>query len=686
MAILTGLLIGGAGILPAGGTVPALAGTVGQRPSTPQILQPVLLAGEGIRGWRDGAAGQARFADPYGIAADSAGNLYVADAGDTNRIRRLGADGQVSTLAGGREGFADGKGTAAAFHTPSGLALDATGNLYVADTGNHAIRKISPAGLVTTLAGTGQSGFRDGPARQAQFNGPMAIAVDKQGRVYVADTYNDRIRRIDLDGMVTTLAGGNHPGFADGPGTSARFDTPCGLAVDAQGNVWIADTRNRAIRKLASDGRVSTLAQADKEDEQAPLRRPLAITAGTDGHLYVGEMSHGRLLRFSPQGDLSILIGATAERINRPAGIALGPQGKLYFSDAQSYRVYQASPNPPALSIVRLGPAPTNPLPATQQRWPLAPQNSWHEVVGTLGEVRGKDKGDSRDHLHNGLDIRADVGEKVLAIAGGKVSDPLANWGYDKQGEGMVIDTLGYIHMKVGRDAKGKNLDPARFQPVQDDAGKPRIRIRRGTRFQAGEALGSVNSMAHVHLTLGADNDLRNPLQLGFKGYADKVPPRIEQIALLTPQGKPVGQLNQGTLHLPAKSGALQLVVEASDQVDGNQPQRRLGLYALGYQLLRADGSALPGFELPRMSIEFSHLPADPDAVKFIYAEQSGITVHGSATTRFRYNAHHTLRNGRTEAGSLVLDQLPAGEYLLRIVVKDFAGNEGVRLQRVRLG
>ncbi len=686
MAILTGLLIGGAGILPAGGTVPTLAGTVGQRPSTPQILQPVLLAGEGIRGWRDGAAGQARFADPYGIAADSAGNLYVADAGDTNRIRRLGADGQVSSLAGGREGFADGKGTAAAFHTPSGLALDATGNLYVADTGNHAIRKISPAGLVTTLAGTGQSGFRDGPARQAQFNGPMAIAVDKQGRVYVADTYNDRIRRIDLDGMVTTLAGGNHPGFADGPGTSARFDTPCGLAVDAQGNVWIADTRNRAIRKLGSDGRVSTLAQADKEDEQAPLRRPLAITAGTDGYLYVGEMSHGRLLRFSPQGDLSILIGATAERINRPAGIALGPQGKLYFSDAQSYRVYQASPNPPALSIVRLGTAPTNPLPATQQRWPLAPQNSWHEVVGTLGEVRGKDKGDSRDHLHNGLDIRADVGEKVLAIAGGKVSDPLANWGYDKQGEGMVIDTLGYIHMKVGRDAKGKNLDPARFQPVQDDAGKPRIRIRRGTRFQAGEALGSVNSMAHVHLTLGADNDLRNPLQLGFKGYADKVPPRIEQVALLTPQGKPAGQLNQGTLHLPAKSGALQLVVEASDQVDGNQPQRRLGLYALGYQLLRADGSALPGFEQPRMSIEFSHLPADPDAVKFIYAEQSGITVHGSATTRFRYNAHHTLRNGRTEAGSLVLDQLPAGEYLLRIVVKDFAGNEGVRLQRVRLG
>src|SRR6195952_5062405 len=160
------------------------------------------LAGDGRVGWRDGAAAQAQFADAYGLALAPHGTLYVSDAGDSDRIRAVSAGGVVTTLAGGAEGFQDGQGAAARFDTPSGLALDATGNLYVADTGNHAIRKVTPDGVVTTLAGTGAPGWRDGPGAQAQFDGPMGVAIDAAGRVIVADAYNDRIRAIAPDGQV----------------------------------------------------------------------------------------------------------------------------------------------------------------------------------------------------------------------------------------------------------------------------------------------------------------------------------------------------------------------------------------------------------------------------------------------------------------------------------------------------
>src|SRR5882724_2349527 len=216
------------------------------------------LTGDGAPGSTDGQIAKAQFADPFGVAVDSLGNLYVADAGDSNRIRKIAIDGQVATFAGNSEGFRDGQGTSAAFNTPSAIAIDSKNNLYVADTGNNAIRKISSTGLVETLAGDGKPGNRDGPARSAQFNGPIGVAVDKDGNVYVADTYNDRIRQITIDGQVKTLAGGSAPGYQDGPASSALFDTPCGIAVTATGDLMIADTGNSFIRKLTKDGRVST--------------------------------------------------------------------------------------------------------------------------------------------------------------------------------------------------------------------------------------------------------------------------------------------------------------------------------------------------------------------------------------------------------------------------------------------
>ncbi|GAB3252854.1 hypothetical protein GCM10027296_19590 [Chitinimonas naiadis] len=642
-----------------------------------------LVAGDGVDGMQDGQPGQARFADPYGVAVDASGNLYVADAGNNNLIRKIGRDGVTSTLAGSHEGFVNGAGRAAAFNTPSGLAIDVAGNLYVADTGNHAIRKVTPDGLVSTLAGTGIAGFQDGPAAQAQFNGPIGVAVDKTGKVYVADTYNDRIRMITPDGQVATLAGGQLPGYADGPGTLARFDTPSALALDRAGNIWVADTRNNAIRKLAPDGTVSTLLRSEPKDYDAQLRRPISIAVTHDDYLYVGEMAHGSVLQFSPTGQMHVLTGNTLQdHLARPAGLAVDKQGELLVSDATSYRIHRIAPLAQGLSAAVasiVGPSGNTPLPKTEGRWPVKPQDGWHEVVGTLGEVRGNYQGKSRDHLHSGLDIRNDVGAEVLAIADGKVSSPNPTWGYGDQGEGLGLDSLSYIHMRVGRTAQGKLIDPARFQLLHDDAGKPeRIRVLRGTRFKAGDVLGTTNSMAHVHLSVGASGYERNAISLGFKGYADHQPPHIDAVQIFTAQEQRLTQKLAGRLLVPRDAQGVQIVVDAWDQVDDNLARRRLGLYSLGYQILAANGAPVPGYEQPQTQIEFNRMPADDEAVKIAYAADSGITVHGSKETHFRYVATNTVRDGKLATGYWQTQGLPAGDYTVRITARDYSGNVAV--------
>src|SRR5687767_618192 len=238
-----------------------------------------VLAGDGVQGMADGPAERARFSEPFGIAAALDGTIFVADAGHADRIRRISPDGRVSTLAGGAPGFADGAGALAAFSTPSGLALAADGSVYVADTGNHAIRRVAPDGRVSTLAGDGTPGFADGPGEQARFNGPIGVAVAPDGRVLVADTYNDRIRAIDASGTVTTLAGSGRPGADDGLADAASFDTPAGIAVDAHGMVYVADTGNSVVRTLDRSGLVTTPPWAAGDG----FVRPVGLAAGIDG-------------------------------------------------------------------------------------------------------------------------------------------------------------------------------------------------------------------------------------------------------------------------------------------------------------------------------------------------------------------------------------------------------------------
>lgn len=648
-----------------------------------------LLAGDGVGGLQEGSGAQARFADPYGVAVDGQGVVYVADAGDNNRIRRVWPDGRVDTLAGHGEGWVDGPAAQARFHTPSQIALDAAGNVFVADTGNHRIRRIGRDGAVSTLAGEGTPGFADGPAAQARFNGPMGVAVDARGRVYVADTWNDRIRVIEADGQVRTLAGGEAPGNVDGAGVGARFDTPVSLALDAHGNLLIADLYNNAVRRLAPDGTVDTLVA-----DGGLVSGPMAVAVTHDNVMYVSDIN-GKLVQISAHGHAVALVGVPPQpRFSRPTGVALDADGGLYLADAASYRVHHLHPvelpgmarhyaqrsvdaptaPPPSL----IGPAPNAPLPHTAGRWPLDPQQGWHEVVGTLGEVRGSFKGESRHHLHDGFDIRGDVGQTVRAVADGKVSTPFAAWSVGDQAEGLSLDRIRYIHMRVGRDAQGRAFDARWPQLLDGDGQLERVRVRRGTRFAAGDPLGSINRMAHVHLSVGASGFERNAVALGFTGYADAFAPRITGVELLDDADLPIKAGADGRVPVSRLGPGVQIVVEAWDQVDRNLPRRRLGLYQVGYQILDAAGQPLQGYELPRFNIVFNRMPRERSATVVAYAPDSGITVHGSAVTRFRYLVTNTVRDGLVETGRWVPDALPPGDYIIRASARDYSGNEAV--------
>ena len=249
------------------------------------------LAGPaGSTGSADGPRAAARFSSPQGVAVDTAGNVYVADTGN-NTIRKITPAGIVSTLAGlaGTPGSTDGTGSAARFDGPYGVAADTAGNVYVADISNSTIRKITPAGEVTTLAGlAGSFGSADGTGSAARFDFPASVAVDRAGTVYVADFSSSTIRKITPAGEVSTLAGlANNYGSTDGPGSAARFLGPLGVAVDAAGNVYVADNNNHTIRKITPAGVVSTLAglaedpgSTDGAGSAARFSFPQGVTAG----------------------------------------------------------------------------------------------------------------------------------------------------------------------------------------------------------------------------------------------------------------------------------------------------------------------------------------------------------------------------------------------------------------------
>ncbi|HEV8592269.1 MAG TPA: IPT/TIG domain-containing protein, partial [Pyrinomonadaceae bacterium] len=260
---------------------------------------------------------------------DAAGNLYVADTGN-NAVRRIDLSGNVTTIAGGQKGFADGIGRGAGFDAPTGIAVDRFGNILVADAGNHSIRKIDLTGMVVTLAGGGVEGYADGVGAAARFNFPTAVALDQSGAVYIADSGNQRIRRMDANGDVTTLAGDGEFGFHDSKSNQARFADPVGLALDADGRLIVADSFNSLIRSV-SNGEVKTLAGTgargliDAAGNAAAFNLPSAITVAGNGDLYVADSGNHSIRRIRPSGTGPIINSFSPE--SGPVGTVVTIKG-----------------------------------------------------------------------------------------------------------------------------------------------------------------------------------------------------------------------------------------------------------------------------------------------------------------------------------------------------------------------
>jgi streptogramin lyase len=633
----------------------------------------ITIAGGGVPGSTPNGSHAVRFSDPFGIAPAPDGTLFVADGVGAHRIYRISPAGLVSVLAGSKEGFADGPDASARFSAPSGLALAEDGYLYVADTGNDAIRRISPDGAVSTIAGA-----------DAGLNGPVGVAVDGR-RIIVADTYNDRIVAIEPDGSLTTIAGAGGPGFADG--ANASFDTPSGVAVDAGGHIFVADTGNGAVRRISPDGTVATIGPGYAS-------RPLAIDVAADGSLFVAD-ARGRVIEITADGNHRTIAGsgrgfadgagATA-RFRAPSGIAVTAPGHLLVTDRRNGLLRLVA----ATSLLELRP----PAPPLHPRfdaqafdrvpllWPFAPIEGPFEVTGTLGEPRG---GEGFERFHAGLDVHAVEGTPVHIVRDGTIDDPLAANDFGTLNESVRVGPVAYVHLRVGRSARGTAMTDDRFVFTRDEAGDvTRVRVKRGSRFATGEVIGTVNRFYHAHLNVGWPGEELNPLLFELAGFEDAIPPTIVRggVRIIGDDGLPFTQRERQRLVV---QGRVRVVVDAWDHVNGNLARRRLGLYRLGYQVLDAVGVPVEGFEAAAETIRFDRHPADADAARIIYASGSGIPVYGSRTTRFLYVVTSTLRDGEATDGVLDTTALAPGDYTLRILAADAAGNEAIRNRDLRI-
>jgi len=314
------------------------------------------LAGSFFAGSTNGIGTAAKFDNPMGVAVDSLLNVYVADK-NNNLIRKISPSGDVTTLAGsGAPGSANGTGTEASFSMVTGVAVDSSLNVYVVDTINNLIRKISPEGVVTTLAGSGAQGSANGTGTEASFNWPYGVAVDSSLNVYVADRSNHIIRKISPAGVVTTLAGSGTPGSANGTGTEASFNYPSGVAVDSSGNVYVADSYYELIRKISPAGVVTTLAgsgtagSANGTGTEASFLIPSGVAVDSSGNVYVADTGNQLIRKISPAGVVTTLAGSgtqgsangtgTEASFNYPNGVAVDSSGKMVcIADTNNNRI-----------------------------------------------------------------------------------------------------------------------------------------------------------------------------------------------------------------------------------------------------------------------------------------------------------------------------------------------------------
>ena len=618
---------------------------------------------------RDAAIGE-----PFGIAFRD-GEVYVSD-GAAGTILKLGSDGITSVVANG-------------LNTPSGIAFLPSGDLVVADTGSHTVKKFG-AGGVTTLAGVENvSGLADGPVGTATFNGPTGVATTGNGAVYVSDTYNDRIRLIEPHGVVATLAGSSR-GFADGVPSKAKFDTPLGIAV-WDDKLLVADSGNRRIRVVELHGDVWTLSGTGDDDLRdgtlgtAAFVSPTAITVDPAGAIFIAD---GNAIRSIGRRALPYVETASGDRrgyadgpacrarFNRPSGIAIGAAGELLIADSDN-RVIRA------LSDGKIGRPSTDDEVAQTRitaeefrarqppRWPYDPPDAPREVAGTLGEIRGEvSESQSPVWFHNGLDIAGTYGEVARFIRTETVLDPHAAQNFGTARELLRLPSIGYTHLRLGRDRNDMPISDARFQFERDESGQlANVRVPRGAALRAGEILGTLNSQNHVHLIAGHPGAEINALAaLTLPGVSDSIPPVIEKVELRDQSWNEVASASG--VRRVSFGDKLRLVVEAYDRMDGNSERRRLGVYRLGYQVLSsATGTAATEAD---WTIVFDRLPSNA-AVRLVYAPGSRSGATGR--TSFRFIVTNRVRGDEFSEAFIDSAMLGPGSYLLRAYAADYFGN-----------
>ena len=601
------------------------------------------------------------FGEAFGVAiSDDA--VYVSD-GQNGAIRRFAPDADPTTFASNLK-------------APSAIAFHPDGDLIVADTGSHTIRKVSATGEVALLAGIDNTpGSIDGPALAATFNGPVGLAVTRDGSIYISDTYNDRIRVI-RDGIVSTIAGGGR-GFADGIGSSAMFDTPLGIAVWGQ-DLLIADSGNVRIRILDPNGVVRTLAGSGHHDlvdgtlSSSSFVMPTAITVDDYGRIFIADGNSVRVIgqRLFPSVDT--LVGdkrgfadgsANAARFNRLSGLAVHRDGGLYVADSDNR----------ALRLVSDGAVDGKALPVQEDqlpladRWPFDPPQNPREVAGTLGEIRGEIGPEEKQvWFHNGLDIAGAYGETTKFLRDETVLSPHAAENFGTSRELLRMPLIGYIHLRLGRDKDNRVFDDSRFQFETDVSGKlTGLRVPRGAKFSAGETIGTLNSMNHVHLIAGRTGKEINALTaLKLPGIGDSIAPVIESVKIFDTAWNEI-EATSNAFRLAEKN---RIVVRAYDRMDGNSERRRLGVYRLGYKLI-SNGTPIGEVD---WTIRFDRMPSN-DAVRVAYAygSQSGY----SPRTIFDYIVTNRVDGDSFGESFLDASGLAPGNYSLRVFAADFFGN-----------
>jgi sugar lactone lactonase YvrE len=662
------------------------------RPRPPKPFSAVMtVGGPGLK------IANSTLPDFFGVAVDDEDQVYLSD-GTGDGVRRINSDGSLRTISSDLD-------------TPSGLAFErgkwfGAGSLIVANTGAHTVVWIDlGTGSPSFVIGApGQSGFADGDAGHARFNGPVGVAVNKNGVVFVADTYNDRIRAIE-DGRVRTIAGGAEPGFRDGRGAEARFDTPCGIAVNTDGSLLVADTGNHRIRRVTLDGYVTTVAGAgDPEDRDGPLLEaafyePMGIAVRRDGMIFVASAagSSVRILDLAQNGQgVTTLIGGgfpgglfdgeiSKARLNRPSSLAFASNDALMVADTNNGLIRAIVPEGESVGFRSDHGATlkaSEVRDAVPPRWPYDPPEAKRDIAGAFGEIRGEMLPEHDAWFHNGLDIPGAYGETARAVFSERVTQPIPVEGVGGGRERLRLPLIGYIHLRVGRDYRDQPLGAFPNGAItfrHDEMGRLNgVRVRRGTRINAGDAIGSLNQLNHVHLIVGPYGEESNPLEaLQFPGLVDTVAPTIESVTISNDRSEALFVSTKApTVARPVSiSERVRIVVRAYDQVDGNPQRRRLGVYRLGYQLLRHDGSPEHGFEQPRYNVVFDRLPAHPDLIRLVYAEGSQSGYQGQ--TIFEYIITNVARGGLARED--FLSQIAPGDYILRVFAEDFFGNQARR-------